>query len=109
MKDLVLTDPAIAHFSHLLETHPDDHGLLFQVLNKGCSGMKYDIVVGPIQKEWVPIHEDKKIYVHPDSIDVLKNVFVDLKQLPLDQSKVIFLNANAKNACGCGESFNLDE
>ena len=104
-----LTPQAIKHFNSLLKSAPDDHGVLVRVLNKGCSGMKYDIIIGAIGNNWLSTqYKDKKIFVEAGSETFLKDVVIDLQTLSLGQTKVVFLNPRAKNMCGCGESFNLD-
>ena len=104
-----LTPQAIRHFQELLKSSPESHGVLVRVLNKGCSGMKYDITIDEVSTEWEKTqYQNEKIYVEKSSISHLKDVVIDLKTLSLGQTKIVFLNPHAKNMCGCGESFNLD-
>ncbi|MAJ81655.1 MAG: hypothetical protein CMF41_01920 [Legionellales bacterium] len=104
-----LTPQAIRHFQELLKSSPESYGVLVRVLNKGCSGMKYDITIDEVSKEWEKTqYQNEKIYVEKSSISHLKDVVIDLQTLSLGQTKIVFLNPHAKNMCGCGESFNLD-
>ncbi len=105
-----VTASAKHHFESLLEKFGPEYGVIISVLNKGCSGLKYDVAVKKIEPTWHPIDRSQdRIFCHHDSLNLLKKVTVDLQKLSLGQTKVVFLNPSAGNVCGCGESFNLKD
>ena len=92
---LSISKSAREHFKKII-AKKDCYGILFKVKQAGCSGLKYDmdfIVDKPNDAEKLPY----------DGV----NLSIDLEQVSLGQTKVVFFNPKAQNACGCGESFNL--
>lgn len=109
-KTLQVTELARKHFQTAIK-RKQAHGVLFLVKKAGCSGLKYEmsfIDEVPDSALLLP-YSDVALYVDKDSHEYLKHTCVDLVQQSLGQTKVVFLNPNAQNACGCGESFNLKQ
>ncbi|MFT5365364.1 MAG: iron-sulfur cluster assembly protein [Candidatus Latescibacterota bacterium] len=90
------------------EGHPEGHGLRLKVIGGGCSGLSYQLEFDGTVGE-----DDSTI----DAYGV--QVFVDMKsalyltgtELDYDDGLMgtgfRFNNPNAKNQCGCGESFSV--
>ena len=107
-QQLKISPTAVLHFKKTI-AKKGCFGLIFKVKNAGCSGLKYDMDF--IDK--VPDNADKlsydgvNLYVDPSSHPYLSETFIDLEEASLGQTKIVFFNPKAQNACGCGESFNV--
>ena len=84
----------------------DSHALRLKVVGGGCSGLRYELSFddqeteadtvlesGPVR---IVIDDKSALYLMGTTLD-----FVDT----LQESGFKMLNPNAKNTCGCGESF----
>lgn len=104
-----ITDKAIAQIEQIaLSDNPKGtKGLRLAVTGGGCSGLSYKIEFSD-QKEKDNILEFGKIKVliDPKSVIYLKGIVLDFKD-GLNGKGFVFDNPNAKNTCGCGESFSL--
>ena len=94
-KMLTLTDTAVI-------------GLRVGVSSKGCSGLSYVFEYAEEKKKLEEEVESKgvKIFIDPMAIMFIMGSEMDYKQDRL-QSGFVFNNPNAKNVCGCGESFSV--
>ena len=103
-----VTDAAQNRLQSLLEDEGKlaTHGLRMKVVGGGCSGLRYELTfddsvtdvdtevdAGPVR---VVVDEKSALYLVGTTLD-----FVDT----LQESGFKMLNPNAKNTCGCGESF----
>ena len=86
--------------------------LRIDVKKSGCSGLSYDIDMAKEVTEndhIIPVAPgvafiiDKTIWVK-----YLKGIRVELAQSQYGES-LRFVNPNARNSCGCGDSFSVDE
>ncbi len=103
-----VTDMAAERIRDLLEKEGKEksHGLRLKVVGGGCSGLRYELAfddeVGEQDTELdqggvrVIVDEKSALYLVGTTLD-----FVDT----LQESGFKMLNPNAKNTCGCGESF----
>ncbi len=84
----------------------ESHALRLKVVGGGCSGLRYELTfddelreidttvdAGPVR---VVVDEKSALYLMGTTLD-----FVDT----LNESGFKMVNPNAKNTCGCGESF----
>ncbi len=104
-----LTDKAIAQVKNIKATENPtaEMGLRLAVTGGGCSGLSYKIEFSnPKDKDFVRDYGDFKVFVDPKSAIYLKDVVLDFKD-GLQGKGFIFENPNAKNTCGCGESFSV--
>lgn len=82
-------------------------GLRLAVTGGGCSGLSYKIEFSdPKDKDNVLEFEEVKVFIDPKSLIYLKGIQLDFKD-GLNGKGFVFDNPNAKNTCGCGESFSL--
>ena len=110
MKLPSVTDTALKYFINTTKQN-GAYGILLSVQSAGCSGLKYDISFVnelPIHATELP-YQGVRLFVEERSLQYFTETTIDLKAESLGQSKVVFLNPLAQNACGCGESFNLGQ
>lgn len=105
---VTLTEKAAKHVANYLTKRGKGIGLRLGVRTSGCSGVAYKL-------EFADAAETDDVEFESFGV----KVFVDSKSLPyidgteLDYAReglnegFKFNNPNAKNACGCGESFNV--
>lgn len=106
---LTLTDAAAERVKSLMaKSDKPVTGLRVGVSSKGCSGMSY---VFEYAEEKVGLEEEVeskgvKIFIDPMAVMFIMGSEMDYKEDKL-QSGFVFNNPNAKNVCGCGESFSV--
>lgn len=82
-------------------------GLRLAVTGGGCSGLSYKIEFSDEKpKDNILDFEGVKVFVDPKSLIYLKGIVLDFKD-GLNGKGFVFDNPNAKNTCGCGESFSV--
>ena len=106
---LTLTDAAANRVKALMARSDEPFtGLRVGVSSKGCSGHSY---VFEYALEKVGLEEEVeskgvRIFIDPLAVMFLMGSEMDYKEDRL-QSGFVFNNPNAKNVCGCGESFSV--
>jgi iron-sulfur cluster assembly protein len=84
-----------------------DQGLRLSVIGGGCSGLSYKMeITDPKDKDNVIQYPQFKVFIDPKSSIYLKGIQLDYKD-GLNGKGFVFDNPNAKNTCGCGESFSI--
>lgn len=104
-----LTDKAIEQVKNIFEKENkgDDYGLRLGVVGGGCSGLSYKIDFDTKrEKDNVLEFDGVKVYIDLKSSIYLKGVTLDFKD-GLNGKGFVFVNPNAANTCGCGESFSV--
>ena len=111
---ITLTDEAIHHVKSMLDKKTNSVGFRLSIKKTGCSGFAY---VPEIVDQVLPtdLHfmaqEGVPVYIDPLCEKFIKGVVVDYvsdNSVGLKQKKLIFINPNEKNRCGCGESFTIE-
>lgn len=106
---LRVTPKAAAHFSKQLEQQPQLTGIRLSVKKSGCSGFKYHVehieTIDP-NDHCVEVSDTVKLYVASDAKAYLSGMEIDFVREGLNTS-IVFNNPNAKDLCGCGESFSI--
>ena len=106
---LTVTEKALDQIKviSISENADGNKGLRISVTGGGCSGLSYKIEFSE-KKEKDNILDFKiiKILIDPKSVIYLKGIVLDFKD-GLNGKGFSFDNPNAKNTCGCGESFSL--
>ena len=82
------------------------YGIRIGVVGGGCSGFQYSMDFENAQKDGDAVyeHEGVKVFVDPMSSMYLQGVTVDYV-VGLQGAGFKFVNPNARNTCGCGQSF----
>lgn len=103
-----LTDVAATRVQHYLANRGKGIGLRLGVKTTGCSGLAYVIeFVDEIQSD-DEVFESRgvKVVVDRKSLVFLDGTQVDFAREGLNEG-FQFKNPNAKDECGCGESFTI--
>jgi iron-sulfur cluster assembly protein len=106
---LELTEAARREVKRLLDQEREEGlGLRLAVSGGGCSGLSYKVEFtrqepGDYVKD---VPGGFRVFVDPKSLLYLKGMVVD-HQGGISGKGFVFLNPNAQNTCGCGESFSV--
>lgn len=103
-----LSEVAATRVQNFLANRGKGIGLRLGVKTTGCSGMAYVIeFVDELQSDdEVFESHGVKVFVDPKSLLFLDGTEVDFGKEGLNEG-FQFKNPNAKDACGCGESFTV--
>ncbi len=106
---VTMTEAALVHVKKQLALSNAAVGVRLAVKKSGCSGFKYDIefienlVADDIA---VQVSDDIILYVAADAKAFVEGTEIDYVREGLN-STIKFNNPNAKDLCGCGESFSV--
>lgn len=105
---ITLTDSAAAQVKKFLDNRGKGVGLRLGVKTSGCSGMAYVLEFADEIAEDDQVFESQgvKVLVDPKSLLYMDGTELDFAREGLNEG-FKFNNPNVKNACGCGESFNV--
>ena len=103
-----LSDIAASRVRHFLDNRGKGIGLRLGVKTTGCSGLAYVIEFVDEVGDDDEVFESRgiKVVVDKKSLVFLDGTEVDFAKVGL-QEGFQFKNPNAKDACGCGESFTV--
>ena len=103
-----LSEIAASRVQHFLKNRGKGIGLRLGVKTTGCSGLAYVIEFVDEVREDDEVFESRgvKVVVDKKSLTYLDGTEVDFAKVGL-QEGFQFKNPNAKDACGCGESFTV--
>lgn len=104
-----VTDKAVEQAKAIFknEGKGDEYGLRLGVIGGGCSGLSYKIDFDTKkEKDNVLEFDGVKVYIDLKSSIYLKGITLDFKD-GLNGKGFVFINPNATNTCGCGESFSV--
>jgi len=105
---VILTERAAQHIAHFISKRGKGFGVRLGIKTSGCSGMAYKIefVDQALDDDLVFDSHDVKIVIDRKSLVYLDGTELDYVREGLNEG-FRFNNPNAKNQCGCGESFNV--
>ena len=105
---ITLTESAANHVLKFMEGRGTGLGIRIGVRTSGCSGMAYVLEFADESEADDVIFEDHgvKVLVDPKSMLYLDGTELDFTREGLNEG-FKFNNPNVKDACGCGESFNV--
>ncbi|HJN76423.1 MAG TPA: iron-sulfur cluster assembly accessory protein [Myxococcota bacterium] len=94
----------------LADNDMEGWGLYIGIRGGGCSGYSYQLefVEEPHDDDLVYEFEGVDVFVGPLKREYLAGTVIDYKDTLMEAGFKI-LNPNAKRACGCGESFDIDD
>jgi len=103
-----LTEVAAQRVKSFLESRGKGLGLRIGIKTTGCSGMAYVLEFVDEVSEGDKVFESQgvKLIVDPKSLVYLDGTQVDFAKEGLNEG-FQFSNPNAKDECGCGESFTV--
>ena len=105
---VTLSARAADHIAKFLAKRGKGIGIRLGVRTSGCSGMAYKLefadVANPEDIEFAS--HGVKVFVDPKSLPYLAGTELDYTKEGLNEG-FKFNNPNVKDACGCGESFNV--
>jgi len=107
--NLTMTDSALDYVRKQLGASKDAQGVLLGVKKSGCSGFKYDMQLAKVlqgNEKAIQMADDITLYVTKDALPFVNGTEIDYTTEGLNSS-MVFNNPNAKDECGCGESFNV--
>ncbi len=105
---ITLTEAAADHVRRYLEKRGKGSGIRLGVKTSGCSGLAYVLEVFDQAEPEDAVFEDRdvKVVIDPKSLIYLDGTELDFTREGLNEG-FKFNNPNVKDACGCGESFNV--
>ena len=103
-----LTEVAADRVKNFLQSRGKGLGLRLGIKTTGCSGMAYVLEFVDELEEGDEVFESQgvKIIIDPKSLIYLDGTEVDFGKEGLNEG-FKFTNPNAKDECGCGESFTV--
>ena len=105
---ITLTEKAAERARTYLAKQSQAAGLRLGVRNTGCSGYMYVVKLAEQIEADDKVFESQgiKLIISAENLPYLEGMEVDYAKSGLNEG-FRFNNPNAKNACGCGESFNV--
>jgi iron-sulfur cluster assembly protein len=109
-----LTDAAAEHIHKMLEKNAQGVGFRLSIKKTGCSGYAYvpDIVDKIKETDiYFTAQNGLPVYIDPECEGFIKGLvidYVDDNNAGIKQKRLVFINPNEKNRCGCGESFTIE-
>ena len=104
-----MTEKAVSYARKQLASDSAAKGIVLGVKKSGCSGFKYDLqllrdIVG--NEKTFQVADDVVLYVTAEALPYVNGTEIDYATEGLN-STMVFNNPNAKDECGCGESFSV--
>ncbi|BBP00628.1 iron-sulfur cluster assembly protein IscA [Sulfuriferula nivalis] len=105
---ITVTESAAKHIANFLAKRGKGVGLRLGVRTSGCSGMAYKLEFADVLDEDDLTFEQfgVTVIVDPKSLPYIDGMELDFTREGLNEG-FKFNNPNVKDACGCGESFNV--
>lgn len=103
---ILLTERAARHFAVQLARRPSSVAIRLSVHAAGCSGLGYRMDFAEVLRDDDVVFESGRIRIAVDSqsLPFVQGTTVDMVQEGLAR-RLRFDNPNARQSCGCGESF----
>jgi iron-sulfur cluster assembly protein len=108
MLPVSVSERAAKHFALQLAKHPGSIAVRLAVGPAGCSGLGYRIDPADVVRDddYVVDSSGVRIVIDAASLSFLQGTTLDVVQEGLAR-RVRFDNPNARQSCGCGESFGV--
>lgn len=111
---ITLTDAAAEHLKSMLTKNEKGIGFRLSIKKTGCSGYAYlpSIIETVVEKDIHFVAQNGlPVFVDPNCEQFIKDLvidYVDDNHAGIKQKRLVFINPNEKNRCGCGESFTVE-
>jgi iron-sulfur cluster assembly protein len=111
---ITLTDAAVDYIKNSLKKRGHGIGFRLSIKKTGCSGYTYvpTLIDEPVATDLhFMAQQELPIYIDPACENLIKGLVMDSvvdHHMGLKQKKLVFINPNEKNRCGCGESFTVE-
>jgi iron-sulfur cluster assembly protein len=104
-----LTENAVRHITEMLKQRGHGIGLRLGIKTYGCSGYGYDVDYADSVTDSDSVFETNgvKIVIENSKLNLVDGLVIDFVKNNVLNEGFEFRNPNAKNLCGCGESFNV--
>lgn len=101
-----LTDSARKRIETIMNSDPDNVGVLFSVVPGGCTGYSYKLDIALNASELMQCNqvENSYLWYYPDQEHLISGIEIDWVTQGFNQS-FVFRNPNQTASCGCGTSF----
>lgn len=105
---ITLTERAAKHVSDFISKRGSGVGLRLGVRTSGCSGLAYKMEFADqaVEEDLRFESHGVTVLIDPKSLQYLDGTELDFVREGLNEG-FKFNNPNVKDACGCGESFNV--
>jgi iron-sulfur cluster assembly protein len=105
---VTLSEAAASHIAKFIAKRGKGIGIRLGVRTSGCSGMAYklEFADAPNPEDIEFVSHGVTVLVDPRSLPYLAGTELDYTREGLNEG-FKFNNPNVKDACGCGESFNV--
>ncbi|MGD8176891.1 HesB/IscA family protein [Marinimicrobium sp. ARAG 43.8] len=107
---VVVTPAAVEHFRRQLAKEEKSRAVRLSVKESGCTGFMYvvDLVEdGRPGDVYYALSDDVALYIDPESLSVVTGTEIDYVLEGVNR-QLKFINPNAQDYCGCGESFSVN-
>jgi iron-sulfur cluster assembly protein len=105
---ITVTEQAARKIQQNLTKRGSGLGIRLGVKTTGCSGLAYvlEYVDQPHVEDMSFVDKSVHVFIDPKSLAYLDGVEIDYVRKGLNEG-FEFINPNAKDECGCGESFRV--
>ncbi len=110
MNTVKVSNAAVVHFRKQLQTNNKAKAIRLSVKDSGCTGFMYvvDLVSEFNENDLhIKLDSDVDFLIDKKSLSIISGTEIDLVQVGVNK-QLRFLNPNAKDHCGCGESFSVN-
>ncbi len=107
---VAVTPAAVEHFRKQVQGQPGARAVRLSVKESGCTGFMYVVdLVDQVENDdlRLALADDLELLIDPKSLPVVTGTQIDYVSEGLNR-QLRFLNPNAKDYCGCGESFSVN-
>lgn len=105
-----VTPAAVEHFKRQVAASTDAKAVRLSIKQSGCTGFMYvvDLVAESKSDDLhLPLADGLELLIDPASVPVVSGTQIDFVMEGVNR-QLKFLNPNAKDYCGCGESFSVN-
>ena len=105
-----VTPAAVEHFKRQQAVNKDASAVRLSIKQSGCTGYMYvvDLVAESNNDDLrLPLADGLELLIDPVSVPVVSGTQIDFVVEGVNR-QLQFLNPNAKDYCGCGESFSVN-